>query len=100
MEKYAIYKNENDLKLYIDKVARVFNKMEKDLGTYRLKDNNPERCLKMLKKVNNIKIILITQIIIFIKIIDKIIIYFINININENIKRNDYVNNYNNIKYK
>jgi hypothetical protein len=58
MNKLALYQEDVDFKTYILKVSKVFKKMETDLGAYRLKDNNPERCLKMLKKVIIIIIIL------------------------------------------
>ena len=47
----SLYPEQNDIKVYLEKVSKVFQKMEKDLGTYRLKDDEPEKLLKMLKKV-------------------------------------------------
>jgi hypothetical protein len=35
----------------LEKVSNVFFKMEKDLASYRIKGNDSERLLKMLKKV-------------------------------------------------
>jgi len=51
MQGVSLYPEQNDIKVYLEKVSKVFQKMEKDLGTYRLKDNEPEKLLKMLKKV-------------------------------------------------
>ena len=50
MEKKQIIKDENELQKYIQKVSQVFLKMEKDLASYRIKGNDSERLLKMLKK--------------------------------------------------
>ncbi len=51
MNGLSLYPEQNDLKAYLEKVSKVFSKMEKDLGTYRLKEYSPDRCLKMLRKV-------------------------------------------------
>lgn len=51
MQKISLYPEQNDLKNYIEKVSKVFFKMEKDLASYRIKGNDSEKLLKMLKKV-------------------------------------------------
>ena len=55
MQQISLYPEQNDLKNYLEKVGKVFYKMEKDLSSYRLKKTDPEKLLKMLRKVNKYK---------------------------------------------
>lgn len=57
MQGISLYPDQNDVKVYMQKVTKVFQKMEYDLGAYRIKDNNPDKFLRMLRKVKNIKYI-------------------------------------------